>query len=489
MMKGRNTTMKILAGSFQCEANTFCRQRAAIDDFEQFDGEELLEKMAASPIWKEAGAEVVPLLYASALPSGMVSAEAFEYYKNIFVEKIKKEKEYDGIYLYLHGSMYVEGVGSGEEALLKAIRQVTGEEIPISVALDYHANLSEGFLKSVNAVQGFRTAPHVDQDDTERRAARSLLKCIREGIQPVLSYIRVPFLGGDAATTDKEPFLSVNRYLQELDLEPEIVSCAFFNGQPWYDAPYTGNCAVVSCKDRKKGKEKANKLAKIFWDGRKNLKLEHAVSVQEAVERSLQNQKGVLFVTDSGDNTTAGADGAGTLLLKEYLKRDRERVLICGILAKEAVDRLFQKRIGYRTELVLCKGKSGQQEQETKMSVTLRGKGRVYGWAGEEVGEGCLVRSGNTEIVLTNARAAFTTPEHFKRMGIHPEAYLVIVIKMGYLFPRLREISDRFLFALTPGSSSNDFARLEYKNLKRKMYPINKDITWEEILEEQEADL
>lgn len=42
--------MKILAGSFQCEANTFCSKRAAIEDFEVFCGQELLDKMAAVPV-------------------------------------------------------------------------------------------------------------------------------------------------------------------------------------------------------------------------------------------------------------------------------------------------------------------------------------------------------------------------------------------------------------------------------------------------------
>lgn len=477
--------MKILAGSFQCEANTFCGQRAAISDFELFEGEALLKKMAAIPVFREAGIEVVPLIYASSLPCGMVSTEAFEYYKNIFIQKISNEKEYDGIYLYLHGSMYVECVGSGEEALLQAIRKVTGYDIPISVALDYHANLSEEFLKQINAVQGFRTAPHTDQDDTEKRAANSLVKCIQQGICPKLSYIRIPFLGGDAATTDKEPFISVTRYLEELDRQSSVISCAFFNGQPWYDSPYTGNCAVISCTDENEGKIKARKLAHIFWKGRENLRIENAMPVKKAVEVSLKHQDGVLFVTDSGDNTTAGADGAGTLLLNEYLREDAEGVLICGILEKDVVNMLLKEEIGFQTEIVLCKGKKEKQEIETTIHVKLKGKGRVYGWAGDEVGEGVIVSSQKIDIVFTNARAAFTTPLHFKKMGITPTEYRVIVIKMGYLFPKLREISEKFIFALTPGSSTNDFSQLDYKHLKKRMYPVCQDITWEEILEEQ----
>lgn len=480
--------MKILEGSFQCEANTFCSQRAGIEDFERYEGEELLNKMASTPIFWEAGAKVVPLLYASALPSGMVTLEAFEYYKNLFADMVEQEKDADGIYLYLHGSMYVEGLGSGEEWLLKAIRQVVGTQVPIAVALDYHANLSDGFLEQVNAVQGFRTAPHIDQDDTERRAAKSLLACIQNHVCPKPAVFRIPFLGGDASTTDKEPFVSITKRLEKLDGEEGVISCGFFNGQPWYDSSYTGNCAVVSCTDAAREQKECLELAKMFWDGRENLTLAHAMSVDEAVVSSLEQRNGIVFVTDSGDNTTAGADGEGTLLLREYLKREAEGVLICGILAKDIVDELLKEDIGAEKEICLCGGYREKQRIETVCQVTLKKKGTVYGWAGDEVGEGVLVACGSTDIVLTNARAAFTTPEHFSRMGVCPEDYRVIVIKMGYLFPKLKTITENFIFALTPGVSSNDFGELDYRNLKKRMYPIDQSITWEDIVQQAELD-
>ena len=91
----------------------------------------------------------------------------------------------------------------------------------------------------------------------------------------------------------------------------------------------------------------------------------------------------------------------------------------------------------------------------------------------------------NTDIVLVNARAAFTTRKHFEKMGIDPQDYRVIVIKMGYLFPKLKEISTEFIFAMTPGISSNDFAQITYQKLKKKMYPIHSDITWQEIISQE----
>jgi len=478
--------MKILVGSFQCESNTFSDEMANIENFEVYRGQKALKKLVAVNRFKYAKAKVIPLIFASALPSGKVKRAAFEYFKNEFCKIIKHHTNADGIYLYLHGSMYVDEIGSGEEALVKAIRNIIGYNIPISIALDFHANLSDGFIKNVNAIEGFRTAPHIDHDDTELRAAEALLKCILKRITPSPQRIRLPFLGGDASTTDKQAFCDVTKKLKNLDVREDIISCAFFNGQPWYDSEYTGNCAVVSALQSDVAKHEAYLLAKTFWNAKDSLQLERAFAPKETVEESIKNKQGIVFVTDSGDNTTAGAKGTGTLLLNLYLEKRIRGVLICGIFDKEITDILLKKEIGEKSVIVLCEGKKDKQELETKLEVTVKTKGIVYGWTGEEAGEGVCVNCGYVDVVLTNVRAAFTTPEHFTKMGIIPQEYKIIVLKMGYLFPKLKQISKKMIFSLTPGLSTNVFSELEYKQLKRRMFPIDKNILWNDIINEGE---
>ena len=65
--------MKILVGSFQCESNTFSAAKAGKDSFYILHGEEAKNKLFASHLFEEAGFEVVPLVYAVSLPSGMVT--------------------------------------------------------------------------------------------------------------------------------------------------------------------------------------------------------------------------------------------------------------------------------------------------------------------------------------------------------------------------------------------------------------------------------
>lgn len=478
--------MKVLAGSFQCEANTFVPFRAVTQDFEVHEGKRALEKLAAVKVFRENRIEVEPLIFASALPSGMVERETFEHFKNIFCGIAEKHRDADGIYLYLHGSMYVEGLGSGEEALLCALRKTVGETVPISVALDFHASLSDGFLQYVNAVNGFRTAPHRDHDDTEYRAARSLIHCMETKTLPRPSVVRMPGMGADAVTTDQEPFITITEELRRLDGRDDIISAALFHGQLWYDVEYNGVAAVVSAEEERMADEAALRLAGMFWAGRKQLCLKGALPVDEAVEQSLKSREGLLFLTDSGDNTTAGASGEGTLLLKKYLERRAEGVLVCGIADEETTKALLGLPEGERATVTLCKGRHEKQEQEITFDAVVRQKGVVCGWAGDEIGKGVLLSCGGVDIVLTEARAAFTTPRHFEKMGIDPYQYKVIVLKLGYLFPQLLEISGQTIFALTPGQSTNDVNALDFRHVKKNMYPMSDRITWGEIAEQIE---
>ena len=52
----------------------------------------------------------------------------------------------------------------------------------------------------------------------------------------------------------------------------------------------------------------------------------------------------------------------------------------------------------------------------------------------------------------------------------------IVVVKIGYLVPELYEIQKDWVMALTPGGVDQDLIRLGYKNIKRPMFPIDKDM-------------
>lgn len=473
--------MNILVGSLQCESNTFSDKRAILSDFNMLYDEACLKKLYATEVFRNEGFQVTPLLYAAALPSGNVDRSSFDSLVSAFLDRINEVSSYDGVYIYLHGSMYVEKLGSGEEHFMRAIRKAIGQDVPVSVALDYHANLPSAFFTLVDAVQGFRTAPHTDHENTERRAALSLIDCIRYGKRPNLAWIHLPFLCGDAATTDREPFVSINKILENYDKKDEVVSAAFFNGQPWFDTPYTGGCAVVSTVDGS-AFDKAVTIAKTFWDGRLELNIKNSIAVEAVVQESLLQRNELTVVSDSGDNTTAGADGTGTLLLRLYLTARAENVLVCGITDSQTVMLAKDIESGGNVRVLLNVGSDKGQAKEINVDALKVSMGEVYGWSGESAGLGILFRSEGVDFVVTERRAAFISPDHFAKMNICINDYRVVVIKQGYLFPALQTLNANHLFALTPGQSSNDFGALDYKHFVGEHISSTHRFSWDDVL-------
>ncbi|NJD01878.1 MAG: M81 family metallopeptidase, partial [Ruminiclostridium sp.] len=108
---------RIVMGSLRQETNSFSPVRTTYKDFTVAKGKGMLEKVAATQIFEEAGVEIIPTLCAYALPSGKVDKKCYTEYKDYILKGIPENEKIDGVWLYLHGAMEVEEIGSGEALL------------------------------------------------------------------------------------------------------------------------------------------------------------------------------------------------------------------------------------------------------------------------------------------------------------------------------------------------------------------------------------
>lgn len=463
--------MKILVGSFQCESNTFAAVDALKDDFEILRGDKASEKLFASKIFTENGFQVIPMLYAAALPSGKVRKKDYLEILSEMLDIARENRDVQGVYLYFHGAMFVEGIGSGEEYCVRQLRKILGGDVPISIASDFHSNISDGLLKNVNAMSGYRTAPHTDYDETEARAAAALIRIIRCGLKTGMLRFKIPMLLADAAVTTKEPYKSVMKMLDTVDKMENVVACSVYNGQPWVDAEYVGASVVISYYGEYDEVYKAGKkIADALWDRRHEFCFDVPAILPDKVAETAKNLQKPVFITDSGDNTTAGAEGKSTFLLQKLINSGLKRVLFAGIFAEEIVNE--HKTTPLNTKVNVCIPSSDVYSSDCHLNGILKGRGTILGFVGEEAGEGIIIGTENIDIVLSNMRTSFITKEHFKRMGINPDDYDYIVLKMGYLWPEVEVMAKSTIFALTPGTSTNDFRTLKYNNLKENYFMI-----------------
>ncbi len=484
--------MRVIAGLLHHETNTLSPVKTSYDDFDVARGKESLDKIAGSSFFREAKVELIPTLYANALPSGKVEEKTFLGLRDGILTAISEAGKVDGIWLCMHGSMEVENIGSGEGNLISEIRKIVGFEIPIAIALDFHANIAESLVEEANIICGYRTAPHVDQVETQVRAGQLLLECIRNELllQPVI--VRPPLLtAGDMFVTTVDPGKSLMRELEVTDARDGIFCASIFGGQPWVDAPNTGASVVVTAKDNQRvALKEAKRLAKLLWDAREEFHFEEeAAEPEESVERALR-AKELVFITDSGDNTTAGAPGDNAYLLSLLLEKGAKDTLVAGITDSEAIELCKSRRVGEEVEFQLGGKLDKEKSQSVKINGILRGKGRILGWFGEDAGPAVIVSVRGIEIIITEKRCGFVSPEIIELGGLSPLDYKIIVVKLGYLWDALRKISGRTIIALTPGASCEAIEEIEFHNVRRPVYPLDKNFSWipdNKKVEEKEA--
>ena len=279
--------MKVIVASFQCESNSRATLHPGKEDFEYFKGEDIFKKLAVKPIFEEAGFEIIPSVYANALPTATVTEDIFFYYERQIIETVEKNPDADGIYIYFHGSMEVDNIGSGELYTLKRIREIVPEKCVIALTLDLHANITDEIGNYADIICGYKTAPHIDQPESQRRAAKALVYALKKGIKPKTYVQRIPMLvKGDTMLTKYEPLKTLEEYSERLEEREDIFGANMFFGHCWIDAPNTSASAVVSAESEEVAEKFAKDLANKLWNTRKEYKfLIEAEEPQECVKR------------------------------------------------------------------------------------------------------------------------------------------------------------------------------------------------------------
>ena len=467
--------MRIAIGSLQCESNTLSPVKTCEADFDRAYGRDMLEKVNIGDMLEEAGAQIVPTLYAHALPGGPVAREDFLKLAHGIVDVLPADG-LDGVWLYLHGAMVVEGIGSGEEYLLERVRAKIGRRVPVALALDFHANNTDRIVELANVVCGFRTAPHIDRVETERKAMRLLLHCVRGGLLPRPRMARAPVvIPGDAVQTALPPLNAIMAEADRMEQLPGVLSAQVFNGQPWVDAPYMGpNMVVTHEHDEAEAQKLADRLARMFWDARHEFRfLVEAVEPEEAVRRAMEAD-GQVFISDSGDNTTAGAAGDSAQMLNLLMKMGAERALVAGIMDADAVDICYRAEIGDTLTLTVGGSLAPDSEKATITGRLVR-RGDILGYTGDSAGESATVDCGNITVLITKRRTAVTGPEVFESAGLDWRPFRIIVVKLGYLFPGLQRIAGRSILAFTRGGSTERLRGMGHRRIARPMFPLDDD--------------
>ncbi len=476
--EGKND-VRVLIGAVGHESNTFTPFLTTLDDFHVRYGDALLQgsprRGALDGIIEALQAhdvELVPTVAARAMPGGVVERRAYETFKRAILEKAHGV---DGVCLYLHGAMRAEGLDYADNDLLRDLRARLGPDVPISLALDMHANIVAETVANVDAMVAYHTAPHIDAYETGVRAAAALRWMLDTGKRPALGFARIPFLlPGEMAQTALEPMASLMAMVDELEQRPEVLSASLTNGHCWADVPDIGVAAVVvTTGDAALAQAEADRLAATFWARRAEFGFGvEAYPVAEAVEKARTAGESTVFLSDSGDNPGAGGTTDVPVLLAELLRQGASSVLLASLWDAEAVEICAAARVGRAVSLSV----GGKIDRQHGAPLAVQGRVRAIRDAGR--GPVALLRVDGVDLLLSSTRLSFVDPVQFHDLGLEPLDYRIVALKRGYLTAPLQAISQRSILALSPGATNCDLTQMEFRRVRRPIYPLDPDASW-----------
>lgn len=486
--------MRILVGAFGHESNTFTPFLTTADDFYVRRGVETLDATSLHRRGSFAGivdvlrrhgdVELVPSLTAWAMPGGVVERRAYEQFKAAILEAASGV---DGVCLALHGAMRAEGLDYCEDDLLRDLRARVGPGVPITIALDMHANLIRGTMDYIDALVAYKTAPHDDAFETGQKAAEMLMAILKEGVRPRIGFAKIPFLlPGEMAQTALDPMKSMMGLVAEIERIPGVLSASLMNGHCWADVPDIGVIAVVvSDGDAALAQAQAERLAAAFWARRADFAVSaEAYDLEEAVDVAMAATESTVFLSDSGDNPGAGGSTDVPALLAELVRRGAQSVLFAGMWDREAVEACLAAGVGAEITLEVGGKLDVRHGRPLRVTGVVRSLFDGAMWRGgvrqamgrTRPGPIAVLNVGGIDLVLTATRHSFEDPIQLRVLGLEPLDYRIVVLKRGYLTTEFAQIAPRSILAFTPGCTNCRVERMEFRRVRRPIYPLDRDI-------------
>ncbi|WP_153552992.1 M81 family metallopeptidase [Halomicrobium sp. LC1Hm] len=474
--------MRVAVATISHETNTFTDRPTTLADFETATGEALLDSFAAKRSLdgivdrlREADVEVVPTVGAANIPSGTVTADAFEWMRSELADRL--DADLDGVCLDLHGSMYVDGEPDPEGAILETVREAVGDDVPVTAALDMHATITEELVERVDGVAGYRTAPHTDVVETGERAADLLVADLRGELDLALAWESMPMiLAGERSETEAEPMRTLIERLREADERPGVADANYFLGFPWADSPHAGCHALVTgdASARETVTETAADLATSFWERRREFDFTtEAHSPTEALTVAAGEDARPVAVAETGDIPGAGGSQDAVDFLERLLDRDDLDRPIAAIYADpDSYDTCVAAGAGATVELEL--GQFVDREGGLELRGTVE---RVESYERAAVAH---LATDSADVFVADCKTNLhRDPDFFADFGLDLAERGTVVLKSGYLSPAWKEVAARRLFALTAGDTNQRVEETPYEHVPRPIYPADPAATFE----------
>ncbi|KAI3332672.1 MlrC domain-containing protein [Ustulina deusta] len=479
----------IVVAGLACETSTFSASRTHAPAFHPHRGDEVIEKypfiqpgstLGEAVDWRGA-------LIGHALPSGIVTRDTFETLSAEILSRLKEitaSVTIDGMWFDIHGAMCVEGLDDAEYELLRRCREVIGPDVLVSASMDLHGNVSLQLAHQTDLITCYRTAPHVDVAETKERACRNLLNLINrrdngDVFRPYKAWIPLPvLLPGEQTSTRDEPAAHIYAAVPMIEATEGVIDAAIWVGYAWADEPRNRAVVVVTGWDKELISNGAEKLARIFWDAHKDFKFVAPTGTfTECIDAALQSDKRPFFISDSGDNPTAGGSGDVTWGLTQLLARSEFKdesgpvVIYASVPGPRAVEKAVEAGVGS----VITVTAGAEVDDIHAGPLTMTGRVHAIKHGDRHAAIEIVLQVGSVYAILTKLRKPYHLERDFTELNLAPRSANIVIVKIGYLEPQLYDMALDWMLGLTPGGVDQDLVRLGHKRILRPMWPFDRE--------------
>lgn len=486
---------RILIADCRQEVSTFNPVPSSYDDFAIAFGDDVLrqaegtmhEIVGAMNVFKtRSDVQVIPTYAARARTSGgVLDAASFARITKELLDSMRAVPDVDGIYMVLHGAMGVDGEPDPEGFLLSEIRKIFGEDIPIVASYDLHGVITDRMIENCDAFSIYHTYPHVDFVETGERAAKLLLRILDKEIRPVTVRVRIPALvRGYELITETGLFGRMIRASQEIEATPPGLSAGMFIGNPFTDAPeLCSNTIVITDNDVELAKERAIAIAEDFWSVREKLQ-QPLVSLEEAVDITINNQSGTVVLVDAADATSSGASGDSNAILRALVEANYQGSLLTTVVDAPAVEAAFAAGVGATIKVTLGgtldKGRFVPLPVEAYVAMLSDGLFRNESWGDTwNSGRTAVLKVGKHVVVVTSLAVNLFDRSLYLAHGQNPQYFDAVVVKSPHCQKQFySDWAAQMVNVDAPGSTSANLPYLGHTRCQRPMFPLDENVTF-----------
>ncbi len=489
---------RIFIAGFMHETNTFSNLPTNLDSYRArslYLGDVVKKKSAGTKteiaafldFCEDNNWEAICPIYADATPGGKVTEEAFNFVSSEILNSLNQFGPFDGVMLALHGAMVCEHIDDGEGELLKKIREQIGTEVPISVTLDLHANITDQMAEMSDIIVTYRTYPHIDQYEIAIEAADLLKRTLKRDIRPRCYVIRGQMLDGadHGRTTFPGPMTQALSVAKDLCEHKDVLSVSIAAGFPWVDILETGpSVVIVGDKDEQNFEALAQPIIDQLFEMRSVSSIS-SLSISNAMRETLEikNNGKPIILSDFADNPGGGGYGDSINLLKGMIDAKIKNAAFGSIFDPSAVKVCLEQGLGANV-IVSIGGnvdpKYGESlEVSGKVIAITDGKFKLEGpmMAGTpiEMGPTIVLNIAGIEVLITSGRFQVYDINFFKHARIDIFSKDVVAVKSAHHFRAAFEpISSRVIIVDTgQGLTSRNYRELTYKKVRRPVYPLD----------------